>query len=342
MTIEHRIRPAASAAGLLLICLTMWLTIGLAAAPAAWARSVSVTWTEGAANATVRDRAGALQSAFRTAVFREAMDILPGPIDEERQSLLWDFLADRSGDWVQSYSETGRSEQPAPEPSRDTEAAPQAGPVRTVTLDVQVNRAAVKQALRRIGVYYTTAAPWPFELRLSGDAGEAWVQLGDLQRLTGLVAGEGVEPVLSLSRQAASAPQGQEAAKDGEEAAPSTVWSGSLLVDGNEWTAWGPDLATVWFDLWGRFFSRPEVEAGLVRTTVLVMDGWFTPDGVRAFDAVLRGWESEVEEATLVGLTATAGGMEARWLVKTLDAQTLERRLAAYAPDRGLTWRLGR
>jgi len=63
---------------------------------------------------------------------------------------------------------------------------------------------------------------------------------------------------------------------------------------------------------------------------------------VRAFDAVLRGWESEVEEATLVGLTATAGGMEARWLVKTLDAQALERRLAAYAPDRGLTWRLGR
>lgn len=334
MTTEHHIRPAALAAGLFIICLL--------ASTGAWAqsRSVSVTWTEGAANATVRDRAEAVQSAFRTAVFREAVDILPGPIDQGRQSLLWDYLADKAPDWVQSYSETGYVKTPPPPSAVNAEDTDQAGATHRISLDVQVNRDAVKRALRRAGVYYTTTAPWPFELRLSGDVGPAWTQLGDLQRLTGLVVHEGVEPVLTLSRQLAEQPGGQPAGQ-GEADAPQAVWSGSLQTDGRQWTAWDPDLSVVWFELWGKFFSRPEVEAGLVRTAVLIMDGWYTPDGVRAFDAELRGWENEVEEATLVGLTATAGGVEARWLVKTLDAQALERRLAAYAPDRGLNWRLG-
>jgi hypothetical protein len=268
------------------------------------AAEVRVDWPD-AENATeVLSHSDVVQAGFVKAVNQEALAILPGEITPARTKLLANYLAPRAGGYILSYSEIGVD--PAP--------------TRTLVLDVTVNRPALKQSLKRLGVFYTVDRPQPFDLRLSGGAQAFWEDIGRLTMLSGLEVEDGADPKLSLSL--------------GED----ETLTGTLTSGERTWTAQSTEMEPLWVDLWSKWFTRPEAEEGVFRESRLVVTGWFSPDGVRAFDKLLATWEQEVESTELADVQMLPDGITARWKVRTLDRALLEDRLSEYLPGRGLSY----
>ncbi|WP_461210975.1 hypothetical protein [Desulfocurvus sp. DL9XJH121] len=334
-----------------------------AAAPQALARVVEVplaapTETPAAAPLT-RDQAR--DEGFRRAVFAEALDILPGTLAPRRAELLRDHLAPKAGEYVLSYSEaliaapeavapeTAAQEAPAAPamgegaaagtPAMDPGAAsarPEAPAPGILRLDVAVNRAALKKALKLAGVYYTLSASQPCDLSLTGQASWAWDEMGRLQAFTGVSVVRGAEPLLEIdSSVTETTPEERKAGLD--ESAP--MWSASLTGAGNRWTAAGRDLEAVWLRVWSGWFSRPGAEAGLVDVLTLSVSGWYASDGVKAFAETLGSWENLVEGAELREVRMLPDGLTGIFSVRTLDRAALEARLGEELPPRGLSWR---
>jgi hypothetical protein len=293
MIVAHRFRGAV----LLAAALLLW-TVPAAAAP------VTVAWST-AANATLRTRSEAMAKGFQDAVATEALSLLPSPLAPERAALLAGWLAPRAGQYVQSYSELSTAA---------------AGEETALTLDVRVDRAALRRVLQNLGVYYTTAAPRPFALSLAGEAAAHRDELSRLEALSGLYPVEGGAPHLALS-------------------VSGKVWTGRITLPEGTAESAGASLDAVWLELWGRHFSRPEAQAGVLDRLVLRVQGWFAPDGVRDFDAELRAFEG-VESADLDRVLLTPTGTAAVWRVRTPNPASLRTRMEAYIPGRGLTYTL--
>ncbi len=288
---------------------SLLVLLALGVAPA-MAQRVDVTWNPDDEESAIRTRTQALASGFRRAVFLEALDVLPGELSETRRVLLADYLRPKARDYVQSYSESGLTNVDG---------------VMTLSLEVATNRAALKREMRSLGLVYTVRTPWAFDLALTGQAATAWEQLGQLMELTGVVAQRGVEPLLEL----------QHNPEEG-------IWTGRLTVGDSAYSSADKELPLVWYELWAKYFSRPETEAeaGLVDWVALEVVGWFSPDGVQAFAADLSGWEGAVEGATMLDMTMLPEGIRARWTVKTMDRDALVDRLESYLLMRGLTYGL--
>jgi len=280
------------------------------------ARRVDVFWIEGQENATIRNRNQALVHGFETAVAMEALSVLPGPgLPPERQELLRDFLVPRAKEYVLSYSEFDFAAE---------------GDGRSLSLDVKVDRKALKTTLQKTGVFYTTKNPVFFDLRFSeqpvADAPEqervpdTREKLWRLQKLTGVQVLEGADVSLFLKSDLEG------------------LWTGRLVAGDFVWTGQSKDMEQLWFDLWGGFFSRPEAGAGLILKAVLTINGWSAVDGVQAFDSVLASWEKEVEGAVLTDISIFPEGVGARWEVQTLDKGAFDGRLLDYLPGRGLSY----
>ncbi|UIJ38613.1 hypothetical protein LWC08_03315 [Desulfobaculum bizertense] len=276
----------------------------------AMAREVSVTWQPDLEDSTIRTKADALKSGFSQAIFDEAVALLPGTLSEARAALLREQLDARASGAVVGYSELGI------ESIQDE----QGQSIKTLKLDVNVNRSALKKLLKRLGVYYTVNEQQPFTLELVGDSYDAWDQLGQLQELTGVRVRSGASPVMTLSKEEGG------------------VWSARMSHDGREWSELGKDLSKVWVNAWAGFFTRPEAGASMVSGVSLVISGWYAPDGPKAFQQVLSSWEQELDSAVLAHVDMLPDGLVATWRVKTLDREALSRKLDAYLAPRGLRY----
>lgn len=260
-------------------------------------------------------RSEMLQTAFRKAVLDEALDILPAVPAQDRVALLADYLAPRSDQYVLSYAEL--ADETSTLPGNATVAADVA------RYNVDVNRDALKSELQSIGIFYTVGSSFFYDLRLGENASAGWTDIGAMQRLSGLRVKSGTMPVLFL-----------EQSEDG-------LWVGTLEGTSREWRGVDKDLRALWVELWRGFFARPEIEKGLFESVEIEISGWFTPDGVRAFDEVLNSWDKAVENAVLTFMGMTPTGISARWTVKSIDRVTLMDRLDAYLPPRGLRFGFG-
>jgi hypothetical protein len=295
---------------LLLLC-----SLVLFSADASFARKVTVSaYTEDGE----RSRRDLLRTAFREAVLGEALDILPAEPAEDRLALLADYFSDKSDAYVLSYSELGRST--AVSSGNGTGLMETEGD--RYLFDVDVNRAALKSELQALGIFYTLESSYFYDLRLGENASAGWSDIGAMQRLSGLRVKSGSTPVLSLEK-----------GQDG-------LWVGALKGSGREWRGMDKDLRALWVELWREFFARPEVETGLFESVEVSISGWFTPDGVRAFDDVLLSWDKAVESAVLISMGMTPTGISARWSVKSIDRMAFMDRLEAYLPSRGLSYGL--
>ena len=280
----------------------LFLVVLLVPAAAANGVEVRVDWPA-AENATEpMPRSAAIDIGFNKAVHLTALDLLPGALDPERSELLSSYLAPRAGEYVLSYSEEGVVHDPA----------------RTLVMNVDVNRQALKSTLKRIGVYYTVDEFRNFDLRLSGGAQAYWEELGRLTTLSGLTVEDGSEPRLHLSL------------------TDNATLMGTLSAGDREWTAYSGNLEGLWADLWGQWFTLPEAEEGLFQAAVLTVSGWYSPEGVRAFVQKMSGWERELESAVLTEVEMLPDGIKAKWLVRYRDERALEERLSSYLYDRGL------
>lgn len=283
----------------------LWLCLLASTAQAA---SVRVFKAGEAGVSPMQLREGAMAEGFAQAVVDEARTMLPAELDEVRAELLRLYMVEHAKPYVQGYNIVSSE-------------AMDAGLI--LNLDVIIDRTALREGLRQMGFYSTLSAPQPVNLvlpqNLTGEEGSA---LMDLVTLTGLRREAAGTPVFTLEKGAEG------------------VFLAHLDAGADRWTARGKNMTTVWFDLWGRFFTRPEAAALRTDMRELSVAGWFSSDAALEFDRVLRGWDSAVQEVQLVELDMQPSGVGASWNLRLVSGERFAMLLGGYLPQRGLTHRL--
>lgn len=248
--------------------------------------------------------------AFADVVMEEAKVLLHADVPEERLVYLHDFLTPRAAQFVVSYTELGVAD---------------AGQARQLTVDVQVNRDLLRQQLQRLGLFTTLHAPLVYSPQYGTVEPKTWEELGRLHVLYGLTPNSDAPLALRMNLQ-------------------DKVWTVSLRDTQNAAAAplfaSADTLEVAWGKVWGAYFSAESKGAQPVSATVLSIDGWFTPDGVEAFDTMLQEWSDILGMVSLQNVTMEAAGIRGNWSVQVLDADTLRARLTEYTSKRRLSFSL--
>lgn len=254
-------------------------------------------------------RSQALAEGFAQAVLDEARKVLPGTLDDNRSELLREYLIDHARPYIQGYKILSSE-------------ASEAGLI--LRLDVQVNKTNLREGLKRMGFMETLSAPVSASVVLPEDLDEeALATAGNLVTLTGLRIEEGALPQFTL-----------------EHGRDKGTYKGRLESDEREWMGVSKDIPTLWFDLWGRYFSQSGDAGVRIELHSLSVAGWFSPDGVLEFDRVLRGWDSSVQDVRLVEMDMQPSGVGATWTFRQLDGDRLTMLLRGFLPQRGLSFKL--
>ena len=117
-------------------------------------------------------------------------------------------------------------------------------------------------------------------------------------------------------------------------------WSGELQSSRGKWFGSGSSMESVWSELWGKYFGSENIEAFTNPKAVLVVSGWFNPDGVREFGRKLKKWDSAVQEVKLLDVEMQPTAVSASWSLEISDQWVLRGYLNDYLPPRGLTFSL--
>ncbi|MUM78363.1 hypothetical protein GKC30_12030 [Pseudodesulfovibrio sp. F-1] len=283
----------------------LWLCL---LASAAQAVSVRVFKAGEAGVSPMQLRERAMAEGFAQAVLDESRALIPAELDEARAELLRLYMIDHAKPYVQGYKILSSE-------------AMDAGLI--LSLDVIIDRTALRGGLRNMGFFTAMAAPQPVNLVVSGDlTQEEGSALVDLMALTGLRRETAGAPVFTLEKGGGG------------------MFMAHLDAASGHWTARGEDLAPVWFELWGRFFTSPEATALRTDMRELSVAGWFSPDAALEFDRVLRGWDSAVQEVQLVELDMQPSGVGASWHLRLVNGERFAMLLGGYLPQRGLSHRL--
>ena len=260
------------------------------------------TMEEGVSPMELRNQAQA--DAFAEVVLGAALRQLPAPLSNDRKEMLRHYFVQHAAPLVTGYKVLS------------TEAT-EAGLL--LKLDVGVNYRALRDQLTAMGLTrpepMTVALSWP-----EGTPAEAIAEVQGLAALNGFEVQEGVLPEFRL------------------EQGPKNKFKARLIFSDREWVSIQDDLSSLWFDLWGRHFSRQTQSAANTGATVLAVSGWFTPDGAYEFGRVLEDWDRAVQDVTLLAMDVRSSGVSARWAIHVADESTLRRNLEAYLPQRGLTY----
>lgn len=256
-------------------------------------------------------RARALQEGFAVAITGAAQESLPGTLSMARQDLLQEYMLDKAGGYVLGYKELSvRREEDG----------------LRMTLDVEVNKPALRQELKSLGVYFTSVQTLPADVEVVGlepDLDQT-LELQKLITLTGIDEVAGATPHLRLTL-------------NGSEG-----WTGSFDDGtGAPRVLSHKDLTKLWTVLWAGYFQQESFQAQGTAMAELTVSGWFTPEGVYAFDEQLADWQDAVQDARLGAVDVQVSRIAANWKLVVLDRALLEERLREYLTPRGLTHRLG-
>jgi len=254
-------------------------------------------------------RSQAQAEGFAQAVLDAAQVMLPAPLNEVRTEYFREYLNGRAEPYIQGYRVLS------------TEAS-DAGVI--LRLDVTVNKPALREGLRRLGLMASATQPVPAALVVPDDLDEEnRTAVQHLVVLTGVQVEPSALPRVTIER-----------------AKEKGVFRGRLETADREWMAVGKDIATLWFDMWGHYFGRESAAAVKGGGQVLDVTGWFSPDAALEFDRVLRNWDSSVQDVELVELDMQPSGVGATWSFRVLDGARLDGLLRGFLPQRGLSYRL--
>lgn len=262
--------------------------------------------------APLATREQARMKAFGQAVLEEAVDMLPGELTDARVVLLSEYLAPRANDYVLSYSVVSVEEL-------------ELG--KRLTVDVTVNRSALKKALKRLGIWFTITEPVSYNPQYGSIPGEVWEKLGRMHVLYGLTPNSSAR--LSLQMDLIGKEWRMKLTKADED--------GNSIVTAE---SVGDSFDEAWHAAWGRYFAGVSSARTGGPTVVLAVEGWFAPDGVEAFDRTLQGWEGVLDEANLVQVVMKAAGVSASWNLVVVNRTALESKLASALAGRGLAYEL--
>lgn len=308
------------------------------------ARMATAIWNETPApdlppeEQPLASRTQAREAAFADAVFAEALDVLRGNLNESRRLLLKEYLVSKSDDLVVSYSELG------------TESMPEGG--MRLTVDVAVNKRALKHELKRIGVWYTVQEPLAYNPAYGTVAPDTWEKLGRMHLLFGLVPNSSAGISLSmdmvddiwtmtLAASGSGSANGQDISQMNGQARKAQ--QGRHVVSAPPpapITVQGGTFEDAWLGVWAKYFDAGTLEDLTADTVTLTVDGWFTSDGVEAFDRMLLEWDDVLDDANLMNVSMKPEGISASWRLRVSAAGELERKLSDYLPARGLSFTL--
>lgn len=274
----------------------------------------------------VQGRQQAQERAFVEAVFKTAQNILPAPLSAPRSELLRQFLASRAAPLVHSFQEAAAAKPGAAALSEKTQAgkAPShasdlAAATVALELTVEVDRTALRELLTRLGLLSGGKHPGGFMLSLGRGMSEA-----DLKPLADVWALQGV------------ARQAQAPLRVTLERVPQGYLKAVLWQDAKTYVADGQDVAQVWLDLWGRFFSAHEQQPG-GSGRPLEISGFTQVDAVLEFTKTLQGWDDCLREVRLGTVDIRQGNSTAIWSARVTNPERLATRLKEYLPSRKLT-----
>ncbi len=244
-----------------------------------------------------------LRKGFNLAVIQEASRIVPGELDQVRSDILSEHLFRQIDDYILGYRIFARQE------LEDSMA---------MEMEVNVDSGALRAELQNLGVYYTSAGFWSYDLGTRGAGPEDFQLLQRLQLVTGVKVDADAETSVELQRIAG----GQ--------------WSGIIRHKNLYHQITGGDLSDVWFGLWSYFFSQQEVVTALTQELTLVTRGWTTTEAVKIFNERLISWEKEVESGRILYVHNNVPDLRAAWSLTSFNADYLEKRLERYLPGRGV------
>lgn len=257
---------------------------------------------------SVRSRSSALQAAFVNAVYDEALEIIGYSVPEVRKEELRKFLAPKAKTYVLSYRELG-----------STHMADGYG--QEMSVEVSVNRSSLTSVIKRLGFFKTKTTPVVYNPQYSGVQDATWEKLGRLHQLYGLRPDYNSPLILVMNT-------------------VGDTWELSLQGAGAPISAQSKKLDDAWFSVWGQYFSQStnQQPVGNARRGVLQVRGWLFPDGVEAFDRVLREWVGSSSGARLEAVIIQADSVAARWVVQSKNIDLVLSKLSEYVNGRGLTY----
>lgn len=289
----------------------LFLVLLLAAPQALWAQEIEVTFQLRGDESLDQAKKRALQEGIVQLAVRRAVEILPGQLGPERLELLGQYLMRHTSGLEARHEETGLSE---------------GVDGLKLRLDLELREDVLRRLLERMGVFFTAGIRLPYQLSMSAPQEISAPLVASLELLTGVYHSPEAWPRLSLSFE-------------------QNTWSGGIETPGDRYDASGSDLPTLWFTLWGWYFTvhgpLPPPDMGPERGGVqLTVSGWPAPDGVYDFEHVLRGFQPAVASATLKSLVMQPSGITAVWELTVRDMDSLRLRLDAFCQSRGLRFEL--
>jgi hypothetical protein len=304
-----------------LACAALLVLVPALAEPAL-AEAIRVNAAADAGAAPAQARQQAQERAFAEAVHQSAQQLLPAPLAEPRAGLLRQFLTPRAVDLVQSFQEAPAKPAPAP-PAAAPAASPSAsGPAQSaplaLELDVEVNRAALGDLLLRLGLLAGPRHPGVFALSLGSGVAEQ-----DLKPLAGLMALQNLARVAQAPVQLSL------------ERLPQGYYKAVLRQDAKVYVADSQELALLWLDIWGRYFSAREQQPGGGARPIEV-SGFVQADGALDFTRTLSSWDDCLRDVQLHVVDIRPGNSAARWSARVTNPERLDARLREYLPGRKL------
>ncbi len=263
-------------------------------------------------------RAEAVSQAFAQALMSESARMIPGSLSAERSNALKDMFTKHYEEFITGY--------------RDMDVKFQEDGV-AVRIDVNANRSELRAALKRMGFFSDIKTSVKADISVSNgkfklsETDQAQFD-ADLQQLMVLY---GVQKVVSTE---SSIP------KLGLTQVSKNRWNGDLISAHGKWNASGRTVETVWNSLWAKYYNSENVQSTMNPKVVLVVNGWFNPDGVQEFDRMLKSWDSAVQEVKLLDVEMKPTAVSASWSLEVSDQWVLKSYLNDYLPSRGLSFNI--
>ncbi|ACS80464.1 hypothetical protein [Maridesulfovibrio salexigens] len=263
-------------------------------------------------------RQEAVTEAFAQALFAEASRMLPGTLSAERTEAVKKAFGSYYEEYIKGYKDMN---------------VKMAEDGVSVAIDVSVNRKALRAAMKKMGLFSVSAVPVQIDVSNGKYNLNEDQQLEQNDKINELIA------LYGLSNVTAADSNGTAVVLSVRHASKKR-WTGDLKSSHGTWFASGSSMERVWRELWGKYFGSENIEALMNPKAVLVVNGWFNPEGVREFGRKLKSWDSAVQEVELLDVEMQPTAVSASWSLEVSDQWVLRGYLNDYLPPRGLTFSL--
>lgn len=262
-------------------------------------------------------REKAVNDAFAQALFSEASRMIPGTLSAARTEAVKESFGRHYEEYIVGYKDMN---------------VQMAEDGVSVAVDVNVNRRTLRDALKKMGLFSSGEVL----TRISVDNGKyALTEEGQSAQdaeIDSLISMYGLGNATEAVTDNVAMFSVRHASKN--------RWSGELQSSRGKWFGSGSSMESVWRELWGKYFGSENIDAFTNPKAVLVVSGWFNPEGVREFGRKLKTWDSAVQEVKLLDVEMQPTAVSASWSLEISDQWVLRGYLNDYLPPRGLTFSL--